>query len=356
MSRKFIFPTLVLVLAVLACNLQTAAPTALPLTPTSTVGILPLATNTSAIPVATIPSVITPTDTSTALPSDTPIPPTAVPPTAVQPTAVPPTAVPPTAAPAGLTLDLLRNGTYHAPYFDRTVTLVNGSYSEGSGTTAYSVQMSTVYALGDINGDGKADAAVILSENAGGGTGSFESLIAVTDQGGAPHQSSQVELGDRVLVNSADISSGVVHLDMVVHAPADPLCCPSQPQKQNFWLIGNKLWLMRVTSNIAGVDHSINISSPANWATAANPFTVTGSVTVLPFENTLAYHIYRIDGTKVNESSFTVTPGSGTSGTFSQVYNLSSAGITDWFILQLVDVSAADGGTISMASVIMKNH
>jgi hypothetical protein len=132
---------------------------------------------------------------------------------------------PPTIPPAGpaLSLDSLRNATYYAPFYGRTVTLVNGSYTEGSGATAYSVQMLDIHALGDLNGDGKVDAAVILAEN-GGGTGVFESILAVINLDGAPHQIGQVQLGDRILVNSADISLSVIHLNMIVHGPNDPAC------------------------------------------------------------------------------------------------------------------------------------
>ncbi len=315
MPRKFIFPILVLVLAILACNIQSVSPTSTPMP----------STDTPMVPTLTNPAIAT--DTSVA----------------------------PTPISGGLTLDMLRNGTYHTPAYDRTVSLVNGSYSDVSGSGTFSVQMLNVYAIGDLNGDGKNDAAVILAEN-DGGSGVFESVVALVDQAGAPHQVSQAQLGDRVLVNSVDISSGVIHLDLVVQGPSDPLCCPSLPQKQNFWLIGEKLWLMHLDSTIGGTEHTIVVEIPANWATLTNPFTVNGSLTVLPFENTLAYRIYLIDGTPVNQSSFTVIPNSGISGTFSHDFNLSAAGITDWVIIQFVDTSAADGSTIALGSVILKAH
>ena len=318
MSRKLISAFFILMFAVLACNIQTATPTVVPGTDTP----------------------VPPTETSTQSITDTPVLPTY-------------TSLPP--VPGGLTLDMLKNATYHTPFYNRTVTLVNGSYTEGSGSSAFTVQMETVYAFGDLNGDSKSDAAVLLTEN-GGGSGVFVSLVAVVNQSGAPHQVGAAELGDRVQVKSADISSGVVHLDMLVQGPSDPLCCPSLAEKQNYWLIGSALWLMRVNTTTGGVEHVINVDSPGNWTTLSNPFTVNGSVTVLPFENTLAYRIYLIDGTKVNESSLTVTPSSGTAGTFSRDFNLSSAGITDWVIIQFVDVSAADGSTIALGSVIFKAH
>jgi hypothetical protein len=314
MSHKFFFPILVIILAILACNFPSPAPTSMVVTDTS---VSPVLTDTPVVTVMETPVV--------------------------------------TIAPSGsLTLDMLLNGTYQTPFYNRTVTLTNGYYLEGSGANAFSVHLN-FYAFGDLNGDGRNDAAVILDEN-GGGSGTFESVIAVINQDGNPRQENQAQLGDRVLINSIDISSGVIHLDMVVHAPNDPMCCPSLPQKQNYWLIGSKLWLMRLTSTTGGTEHLVNVDSPPIWATVTNPFTVSGSVTVLPFENTLAYHLYLVDGTNVNDSSLLVTPSSGIAGTFSQTFNLSSAGITDWVIIQFVDISAADGSTIALGSVILKAH
>ncbi|MGA2490233.1 MAG: hypothetical protein ABSF99_08615, partial [Anaerolineales bacterium] len=210
MNRKIVLPLLILVLAVMACNIQSAPPT-------QTVPITAASTDTPMPPTPTMPVSTVPTDT----------------PLLPQPTN---TTVPVTSVPAGLTVDMLKNATYYTPAFGRTVTLVNGSYSDGSGASVFSVRMLGIYAFGDLNGDGKADAAVLLDES-GGGSGEFESVIAVTNQGGAPHQESQAQLGDRVQIKTVDISSGVIHLDMIVHSPNDPLCCPSLPQKQNFWLI-----------------------------------------------------------------------------------------------------------------------
>ncbi len=253
-------------------------------------------------------------------------------------------------------MDILRNATYTTPYFLKTVKLINGSYTEGSGATYYSVQMLDIFAYGDLNGDGKADAAVILAENQGG-SGVFKSVVAVLNQGGAPHQISSVQLGDRVLIKSADISRGVIHLNMVVHGPNDPMCCPSQAEWQSFWLLGNDLWLMRVTSGPTGTERAITVSYPGIWSDVHNPFTVSGDVSISPFENTLNYSIYDLDGTKVTSGPLLVSsPGMGTPGTFSKAFDLSSAGITGVVIVQFKDISAADGSTLALGSVVFNLH
>ncbi len=327
MNRKILIAVLVSALAALACglpSLSSPTPTAPESFPTFTPG-----------PTNTPPVALPPPPTSAPLPTtpaDNPSGPT------------------PTNPPGGgLTLAMLKSATYHAPYFNRTITLANGAYSESS----YSVRLLDTFALGDLTGDGKAEAAVILAES-GGGSGTFESLVVMEFKNGAAYQTGEAQLGDRVAVQSIDISQNVVHLSLLVHGPNDGLCCPSLAETQNYWLFGTNLFLMKVTTTAEDTERMITITKPSHWTTETNPFTVSGSITVLPFENTLAARIYRIDGTKINDSEVTVAASGGTAGTFSKSFDLSSAGVTDWVIIQFVDTSAADGSVIAMGSVILR--
>jgi hypothetical protein len=218
--------------------------------------------------------------------------------------------------------------------------------------------MLDVVAFGDLNGDGVGDAAIILVES-GGGSGEFESVVAVLDADGAPSQAGQAQLGDRVRINSMTIVSGTIALDTHVQGPNDPMCCPSQPETQSYRMVGNALWLTRLTSRTPdNQDRSITIKAPADGASVTNPFTVNGSVTIAPFENTLAYRLFLPDGTKVNESTLLVDSGgiAGGPGTFSQPFNLSNAGILGPVILQFLNLSAADGTTLALGSVVLTVH
>jgi hypothetical protein len=312
MKRKIIPPLLALLLAVTACNLQTAPPAP-----------------TVAVPAASTDTVPQPEST------DTPFPEPSV--------------------PSGLTLDLLKNGTYHVPFYDRTVTLVNGSYSNDSSTDPYSVRLLDVVAFGDLNGDGTGDAAVVLVENTGG-TGQFESIIPVLNAGGAPVQAGESQLGDRVRINAMIIDSGRIRLDMFVQGPNDPMCCASQPETQYYGMLGNTFWLTRLTTRTPDQrDRSITIDSPADNADVNNPFIIQGSVTIAPFENNLVSRIYLPDGTLVNESPLMVDSSGimGGPGTFSRDVDLSNAGITGPVIIQFLDLSAADGSTLALGSVVL---
>jgi hypothetical protein len=310
MNRKLILPVLALVLATMACLVQ--------VTPTLPPG----------------PTAVAPTETSLPLvPSATPVAPT----------------------PASLTLDMLRNGTYYLPNYKRTVKLVNGAYSEGSGATLYSVKMLDTVAFGDMNNDGVVDAAIILVEN-GGGSGEFESVVNVMNTNGAPTQTGQALLGDRVQVKGMTITSGVLAMDMLVQGPNDPMCCPSEPESQTYRMVGNALWLTNLDTITTQVQkRTITINTPVDGTNVTNPFTISGAETIAPFENTLTYRVFLPDGTKVNEATVPVDSGgvAGAPGTFSQTFNLSSAGVSGPVIFQFLDVSAADGSTQALGSVVL---
>lgn len=313
MNRKIFLPMLALVLATMACLVQ-VTPT-LPPVPTA------------------VPS------------TDTPLPPV--------PSATPvlPTVVP-------LTMDMLRNGTYYLPNYKRTVKLINGTYSEGSGADQYSVKMLDTVAFGDLNNDGVADAVILLVEN-GGGTGEFESLVAVLNTNGAATQAGQALLGDRVQVRMMTITSGVVGLDMLVQGPNDPMCCPSQPEGQYYRMVGNAFWLMTLNTITPAIQkRAITINTPQDGASVTNPITISGAETIAPFENTLTYRVFLPDGTKVNESTLLEDSGgvAGAPGKFTQSFDLSNTGVTGPVIFQFLDLSAADGSTLALESVVLNIH
>ena len=69
-----------------------------------------------------------------------------------------------------------------------------------------------IVAFGDLNGDGKKDAAVIINENTGG-TGQIRILAIVINRNGKPYNIASQKLGDRVSINSININSEVVTVD-----------------------------------------------------------------------------------------------------------------------------------------------
>lgn len=138
-----------------------------------------------------------------------------------------------------LTAEVLGNAVYLMDLVDDgQVRLVDGRFQD----TARRVQtaMLPTYAVGDLDGDGAADAAVVLATNTGG-SGTFEHLAAVLNRDGGPVNIASLYLGDRFQVERVAIEDGEILLEMVVHGPNDAMCCPSVPAERRYRLGGGQL-------------------------------------------------------------------------------------------------------------------
>ncbi len=142
---------------------------------------------------------------------------------------------------AALTPQALLNGTYRIDLFEesRRVTLLNGAFNQKQPEDFLMVSLIE-YALGDLNGDGADDAAVILVANTGG-SGSFFILAVMLNDGGKPRQAASTDLGDRVVVKSLAIQTGIITVRMKVHGPNDPACCPTVHTSWHYRLVKNRL-------------------------------------------------------------------------------------------------------------------
>jgi putative hemolysin len=150
----------------------------------------------------------------------------------------------PKKAGAALTLDALKNAEYQSEFpASKKARLADGKYEEEivPGTASkLTLVLYPVYAMGDLNGDGADDAAVILVADSGG-SGSFYHLAAVVNQNGTPKHIASTSLGDRVKIEAISIQSGVITVNMVTHGPQDPLCCPTLKAIKTFKLQSDKL-------------------------------------------------------------------------------------------------------------------
>jgi len=139
---------------------------------------------------------------------------------------------------------VLRNGAYPIHAFSRQkwVQLQNGVFRRGMDEDdAYFLEVRLVQAAwGDLNGDGRADAAVILVSHTGGSGRFFEAAAVVNDRG-RPRYAASASLGDGIKVNSLRIKDGIIVLDLVVHGEDDPSCCPTLKITRQYRLEGSRL-------------------------------------------------------------------------------------------------------------------
>jgi hypothetical protein len=167
---------------------------------------------TACAPVAT-PTIAVPPSPPTAAPTLVPATPT-----------IPATASPVPAAPS---LEKLKNATYTLSAANGLkVTLVDGKFdvSDAAKINVSRGQLLEPVVYGDVDGDGAADALVIIAVN-NGGSGTFHELIVVLASKG---QAASRMMGDRIVEKKLSIQDGKIILDYLRSGPKDGLCCPSQ--------------------------------------------------------------------------------------------------------------------------------
>lgn len=146
--------------------------------------------------------------------------------------------------PAELGVEILQNTIYRG-ILDEGVRLTGGTFEgepfETSGASRPVVRLLTEpIAFGDLNGDGQADAAVLLVSHSGG-SGSFVYLAAVESRDGVADNVATLFLGDRVQVKFLEVDGGRLVATLLSHAPDDPACCPSLETVREFTLEVDKL-------------------------------------------------------------------------------------------------------------------
>ncbi len=147
--------------------------------------------------------------------------------------------VPPPETPTELSAAVLRSASYTSLYVEEGEVLLDGGMFEDTArrVAAYFVPE---YAVGDLDQDGVPDAAVVLATNTGG-SGTFHDLAVVLNRDGVPENRATFFLGDRVPVDRIRIVDGEIQVDLTMHGPADPMCCPSLEVTRKFRLVGGEL-------------------------------------------------------------------------------------------------------------------
>jgi hypothetical protein len=268
----------------------------------------------------------------------------------------------PTASPR-LTLEQLQNAEYRTIGLyetqAQTYRLENGLYRSGTDSFAEGymvISLGQPLAHGDLDADGQEDAAILLTENYGG-TGQFILLGTVLNREGQPFHAASYFLGDRVMVNNIFIENGQVIIEAVVHGPQDGACCPTVPAQFQLRLLNqDQLVVTRFTSKTpTGQERAINIRAPLNDSEVSGTVTITGDVTIAPFENNLTYTVYDSQYQPIAQGYITVdAPDLGAPGTFALTIDLAALGHTGDIYVEITDLSAADGSVLALAQLHLK--
>ena len=253
----------------------------------------------------------------------------------------------------------MRNSEYQLGFPDqpRTVQLTDGQYQDGApGSTDYvSVRVTDFIALGDLNGDGENEAAALVAEDYGG-SGTFVFLAVYQYVNDGAQFLTSIFLDDRPTINTLAIADGAIFVDAIIHRHDDPMCCPSLATSRHYVLNGVNLILTDYsTLTPTGEPHTIIIEAPVNGMQVSGIVRLMGNVSISPFENNLAYHIYDLGGVELSAGPITVESTSpGASGTFEKAVDLGNILNNTTIRIAVEDRNAADGSLFAMDSVFLQ--
>ncbi|MGE5301502.1 MAG: META domain-containing protein [Acidobacteriota bacterium] len=136
----------------------------------------------------------------------------------------------------------LESMTFLSSWFSSgKVVLSRGEYREAlspGSAEQIVVRLTGEKAFGSLNG---RDAGVAVLSVSTGGTGTFYNLaLLFREEDGWVNSDSRL-LGDRVKVHSVVIRDGGIVVDMTVHGPRDPACCPTLREQRRFGVQGTSL-------------------------------------------------------------------------------------------------------------------
>lgn len=262
-----------------------------------------------------------------------------------------------------LTLEQVKNAEYTIDFGERLLsfTLVDGAYQSGTDTSQpgyFQATMSDKVAFGDLNGDGLGDAAVSIGINTGG-TGVFEYVVAMLSQDGQPVQGGYYYVDDRARMDALTIADKRIVADAMVHGPNDPMCCPTMPIQASLQLPldnGPLLWLAHQTSEVVpGAFREITITSPEPGTGVDSIGTITGDVTIAPFENNLVFHVYDMNLNELSVGPLMVdAPDMGAPGTFKLDLDLSVVDYSGPIFITISDLSPANGAILAQDSIVLE--
>lgn len=254
-----------------------------------------------------------------------------------------------------VSFDTFKNLMLTATEMRKQVQLVDGKWTETQADGSIQmVNLDTRFATGDLNEDGVDDAALLVAESMGG-TGVFYSLTVLINNNGVFEQKASAFIDDRPIIHSIEINNGEVVLNVNVHGLNDPMIDPTMKLTKNYRLIENRLVTFRQTQWLQdGQSREINITSPENGSEVSGEVTLVGDMPIAPFENTLLVQVFDEKNTfSFVQSTMVDAADVGLPATFSVTIPLDKFKAGDRVILQLVEVSMADGSNMAIDSVIV---
>ena len=129
---------------------------------------------------------------------------------------------------------------------------------------------------------------------------------------------------------------------------------PSKQVMETFSLIQSGVFLSSYVSTIENSRRYIQIELPFEGQEVSSSLEVAGSMPIAPFENTLRYRLLDMNGIEIASGPFSVASADmGAPATFDNTIEVPASADGTKLILELVELSMADGSYLCSNSVVI---
>jgi hypothetical protein len=129
----------------------------------------------------------------------------------------------------------IKNHRYYLSFAKKYIQLKDGKFKKEGSPDDYLMVELVDYLINDLDGNMTDDAVLVLSTSPMGSGVFYELTTLISDtEDDFIRQGQSIVLGDRVKINSMSMNEGQINLDMTVHLPNDPSCCPTKKVTKKF--------------------------------------------------------------------------------------------------------------------------
>lgn len=129
----------------------------------------------------------------------------------------------------------IKNHRYYLNFAKKYIQLKDGKFKQEGSPDVYLKVELTDYLITDLD-ENMTDEAVLVLATSPMGSGVFYELITLISdtEDDFIRQGQNILLGDRIKINAMSVNQGQINLDMTVHQPHDPSCCPTKKVTKKF--------------------------------------------------------------------------------------------------------------------------
>lgn len=129
----------------------------------------------------------------------------------------------------------IKNHRHYLNFAKKYIQLKDGKFKQEGSPDVYLKVELVDYVITDLEGNMTDDAVLVLATSPMGSGVFYELTTLISDtEDDFIRQGQNILLGDRIKINSMSVNEGQINLEMTIHQPHDPSCCPTKKVTKKF--------------------------------------------------------------------------------------------------------------------------